>query len=79
MLSLQCMERAVVRNERIVEFENIVGCFVGRKYMYRFPTERQAKEFEAFANRKDEASVPVAIPARYRKYAVSITKERSNG
>jgi hypothetical protein len=67
-IPLERMTRAVVRTGKTVEFRNGIGGHVGQPYRYTFPSVKLAKEFEAFAEKKDATGAPVAISPEWWPY-----------
>lgn len=61
------MTRWVKREGRVVEFGNIVGSFVGKAYVYKFPSEALAKKFERFMNSTTNGH-PSPVPEEWQKY-----------
>jgi hypothetical protein len=56
------MVRWVERKGKRVEFGNIVGPYCGKPYVYQFPNEKLAKEFETFVKKEEGPGMPIGVP-----------------
>ena len=63
------MRRAVMQNEKCVEFVNGVGGMVGQHYKYRCDSVSEAVRFAAYCNQRDpnDPTMPIAVTAEIAK------------
>ena len=52
-----------------VRFGNLVGPYIGSDYVYNFPNESLADEFEEMVKGTDEDGMPAVVdPSKWAKY-----------